>query len=111
MVATIVAFVITLLANIAASVVIFFMMLVAMNGFSGSDAEWGLAAYITLAILFTLLTSAGAALIVHHLLRKQFSTVVAALVGISVFVIVGVGLKVAASIVGLKIAEYVRANY
>lgn len=110
MAAKIVAFLTTLIANIAAGVLIFFMMLVAMNGFSGSDAEWGLGAYIILGILITLLTSAGAALLVHYLLRKQFSAIAAALIGISVFTTVGVGLKVAASVAGIGIAEYVRVN-
>lgn len=63
------AFLITMLANIAAGAVILFLMLIVMNGFSGSDAEWGLGAYIILAIIVSILMSFGAVSLVR-LLKK-----------------------------------------
>jgi len=109
--AKIAAFLVTLIANIAAGIAIFFMMLLAMNGFSGSDAEWGLGAYIILTTLVALLMSIGAVLSVHLLIKKQFSGLVSALIAIPVFSIVGTGLEIVCSLIGIGIAEYVRVNY
>ena len=111
MAAKITAFLTTLLLNIASGIVILFMMLVAMNGFSGSDAEWGLGAYILLAVLASILMSVGAALLVHIFLIRQFSAVVSALIAIPVFTIVGIVIEVVCSLIGIGIAEYVRVNY
>ncbi len=101
----------TFVINIAAGVVIFFTMLVAMNGFSGSDAEWGLGVYIVLALIISVLMSIGAFLLVSVLLKKEFSGITAALLAIPVFAIVGFGLKVVCSLIGVGVAEYMRVNY
>lgn len=111
MTAKIIAAIITCLINIAAGVVIFFMMLVAMNGFSGSDAEWGLGAYIILALIISLSMSLGAFLLSGLLLNKQFSSVTAALIAIAVFAIAGIVLKIVSSLIGIGVADYVRVNY
>jgi hypothetical protein len=50
MAAKIIAFIVTLLLNIAIGVVVFFMMLMGMNGFSESDANYGFVTYIVLAV-------------------------------------------------------------
>nr|MBA3352879.1 hypothetical protein [Blastocatellia bacterium] len=51
------AFLLTLLINIAVGVAVFLFMLLAMNGYSESDATYGLGAYIVLAVIVTLLMS------------------------------------------------------
>lgn len=104
----VIAAILTLLINIAAGVVIFFMMLVAMNGFSGSDAEYGLGVYIVLALIISILMSLGAFLLSGSLLKKKFSGVAAVMIAIPVFAIVGVVLKVISSLIGIGVAEYVR---
>lgn len=106
-----IAAILTFLINIAAGVVIFFIMLVAMNGFSGSDAEYGLIAYIVLASLISILMSLGAFFLASRLLAKQFSTAGAVLLAIPVFVIVGIVLKIVSSLIGIGVANYVRVNY
>lgn len=111
MAAKIIAALITLIANIAGGVVFFFFLLIAMNGLSESDANWGFGAYIILAIIVTLLMSTGAFLLVPFLQKKQFSGVVSALIAIPVFSIVGVGLKFVCCLIGIGIADYVRVNY
>lgn len=107
----IIAAILTFIANIAGGVVIFFFMLVAMNGFNGSDAEWGLGAYIILALIVTLLMSTGAFFLVRLLQKRQVSGVVSALIAIPVFSIVGIGLKFVCCLIGIGIADYVRVNY
>lgn len=105
------AFLLTMIANLIAGVVIFFMVLIAMNGFSESDAQWGLGGYIILAVIVSILMGIGAVLLVHLLLKKKFSPPVSALIAIPVFSIVGIGLEVVCSLIGIGIAEYVRVNY
>ena len=105
------AFFITLVVNIAAGVVIFFFMLLAMNGFSESDATYGLGAYIVLGVIVSLLMSSGAVLLVHTLLKRKYRGAVAALIAVPAFSVIGVGLKIVCSIIGILIADYVRVHY
>ncbi len=107
----VIAFVITLIINFAAGVAIFFFMLLAMNGFSEADAEYGLGAYIILGIIVTLLMSTGAGLLVHALLKRNFGKIVAALIAIPIFSVAGICLEIVLSIIGVLIAEYVRTNH
>lgn len=111
MTAKIVAFVITLLVNIAAGVIVFFFMLLAMNGFSESDATYGLVAYIALAVLVSFLMATLAVFAVRALIKREFSGAVSGLIAVPIFSIVGVGLKIVCSVVGVLIAEFVRTNY
>ena len=53
MASKIVALTATLIVNIIAAIIILFGMLVAMNGFSESDATWGLGAFVVLALVVT----------------------------------------------------------
>lgn len=97
--------------NIAAGLMLLFMMLVAMNGFSEGDAAWGLGAYIVLAIIVSIVMSIGAAMFVQFLLKKHFSGVVSALIAIPLFSIVAIGLEVVCSLIGVGVSEFVRVNY
>lgn len=106
----IVAFIITFLINIVAGVVVFFLMLLAMNGYSESDASYGLGAYAVLAVIVTLLMSIGAAFVAHVLLKRKFTGLVSVLIAVPIFSVVGAGLKIVCSIIGVMIAEYVRVN-
>ena len=109
--AKILAAVVTLLINIAIGVTIFFFMLLAMNGYSESDATYGLGAYIVLAVIVSLVMSMCTALLVHVLMKREFRGWVAALISVPLFSVLGGGLKIVCSIVGVAIAEYVRVNY
>jgi hypothetical protein len=109
--AKIAAFVITLVVNIAVGVVIFFFILLAMNGYSESDATYGLGAYIALAVAVSLLMSTGAAAGVHVLMKREFRAATSALIAVPVFSILGAALKIVCSIIGVSVAEYVRVNY
>ena len=111
MAAKIAALIITLLINIAIGIVILFFMVVAMNGFTGSDAEKGLIAYIALAVVVTVLMGTGAYVATHLLLKRQINSALAVAIAVPIFVIVGAGLKFVCSIIGIAVAEYVRVNY
>ena len=105
------AFVITLIINIAIGVAVFFFMLLAMNGYSESDASYAIGAYIVLAVIVTLLMGAGAAFVGHVLLNRQFGGLVSVLIAVTIFSVVGAVLKIVCSIIGVAIAEFVRVNY
>ena len=109
--AKIIAFILTLLANVAIGVAVFFFMLLAMNGFSESDASYGFVAYIVLALVVSLGMSAAAAFAVHLLMKREFRGSIAALIAVPVFSLIGGGLKIACSIIGVMIADYVRVNH
>ncbi|MGE3468662.1 MAG: hypothetical protein AB7J13_17225 [Pyrinomonadaceae bacterium] len=111
MAAKITAFVLTLLINIAIGVAMFFFMLILMNGFSGSDAEPGLIAYVVLGLAVSLLMATGALLLTNFLIKKDMKGAVAALIAVPIFSIVGGALKVVCAFIGIGIAEYVRVNY
>jgi hypothetical protein len=105
------AFLITLIVNIAIGVAVFFFMLLAMNGYSESDASYGLVTYVVLALIVSLLMSTGAAFIAHILLKRKFSGLVSVLIAVAIFSVVGAVLKIVCSIIGVAIAEFVRVNY
>ncbi|HMT06943.1 MAG TPA: hypothetical protein PKA82_02985 [Pyrinomonadaceae bacterium] len=106
-----IASILTLICSVAIGVVIFFMMLVMMNGFSGSDAEYGLVVYIVLALVISVLMSLGAFLLTGFLLKKELSSVLAVVIAFPIFTVIGVVLKVISSLIGIGVADYVRVNY
>lgn len=105
------AFFVTLAINIAIGVLVLFFLLIAMNGYSESDATYGLGAYIGLAFIASLAMAAGAAFMTGLLVRRSFKGSSAVMISVPIFSAVGAGLKVVCSIIGVLIAEYVRVNY
>jgi hypothetical protein len=109
--AKIISFLLTLAVNAAAGVVVFFGMVVAMNGYHESDATYGIAAYVVLAAAVTLGMGGLAALATHLLEKRGFRAWVAVLVSAAAFSAIGIVLKLICSIIGVGIAEFVRVNY
>jgi hypothetical protein len=105
------SFFITLVINVAFGAVIFFFMLIAMNGFSESDATYGLGTYIALAFAVSLLMSGSAVFVVHALTGRGFKAITAVLIAVPIFSLLGAALKIVCSIIGVSVAEYVRVNY
>lgn len=111
MAAKIIAASITLILNIAAGVVVLATMILAMNGYSESDATWGLGAFVLLALIVAVLMALGALLLSGFFTKKQYSAIAAAILPILIFSIVGAGLEIVAGGVGVGIAEFVRVNF
>ena len=105
------AFFVTLAINFAIGVVVFFFLLIAMNGYSESDASYGLGAYVGFALIVSLLMSTGALIAVQLLTKREFRAWIAGLVAVTIFSVIGVGLKIACALVGVLIADYVRVHY
>ena len=102
---------ITLIVLIAVALVMFFFMIVAMNGFSESDASYGLIAYIVLAVVISLLMCAGSVLGVHWFAKRQFNVVGGVLLSCTAFCVMGAVLIFVSSFIGIGVAEYVRVNF
>jgi hypothetical protein len=111
MAAKLAAFFITLLINVVTGFAIFFFMLLAMNGFSESDATYGIGAYIVLAMVVGLAMSAGAAFTVYLLAKRGFRSGMAVLCAVPLFSVVGAGLNIVCSIIGVLVADYVSVHY
>src|SRR5215207_2559124 len=99
MAAKLAALFITLLINVAAGVAIFFFMLLVMNGYSESDAMWGLGVYLVLGVLVSISMSTGAYFSVQLLTRREFNGAVAALIAVPIFSVIGSGLKIVCSFI------------
>ena len=89
MLAKLIAFLLTVLVLLAAGTVVFFMMLVAMNGFSESDAIWGLGVYVILTLLVTVAMGTGGVLLIARFIKKGFSPLVSCLIAVPVFSLIG----------------------
>ena len=105
------AFIITMIADIIAAIIILFTMLVAMNGYSESDSTWGIGAYALLAFFTTIATSLAASFLAGKLIAKQFNPLVSAIIAIFVFSITGLVLEIVCSLIGVGVAEIVRVNF
>ena len=107
----IITFALTFLVNATIGVAVFFMLLVAMNGYSESDATYGLVTYIVLALLVSLSMGIAAFFTVGALVRRQFHSFVALLIAVVSFSTVGLVLKAISALFGVGVAELVRVNF
>ena len=107
----ILAAVITFLLNVFAGVVVFFAMLMGMNGFSESDANYGIVTYMILAVAVSAAMALLAAVGVHLLMKRGFRPMTSAMISMVAFATLGGVLKVVCSVVGILIADFVRVNF
>ena len=108
--AKIAVFILTTAVCLAAAVVLFFGMILAMNGYSESDAIWGMGVYAALAVLTSILAGGGAVVARERLIRS-FSPLTSILIAVFVSIVAGVVVEVICSIVGILIAELVRTSF
>ena len=106
----VIAALITLILNIAVGVVVLATMILAMNGFSESDATWGLGAFVVLAFVVAMLMAVGAFFLAGFFIKKQYNSIAAAILPILVFSVIGAGLEIVSGGIGIGIAEFVRVN-
>lgn len=111
MIPKVTALTITIMINIAAAVAILLFMLIAMNGYSESDAMWGLGAFVLLALIVAVLMALGAFFLTGYLSNKQYNPVVTVIVSILAFSIIGSLLETVAGLIGVGVAEFVRVNF
>ena len=105
------ALLITLLLSIALGVVVLAFMIIAMNGYSESDATWGLGVFAGLALIISGVTAILAFFFAGTLIKKEYTPLLAALIAIPVFTIAALVLEIVACFIGIGVAEFVRVNY
>jgi hydrogenase-4 membrane subunit HyfE len=111
MAAKVVTAVIVFLLNVAAGVVGFFFLMLALNGFHELEANYGMGAYIILSFVGSVAMTTAAFLTVGWLLKKEYQPIVAALIAIPIFVIVGAGLKLFFVIISAILTGEVRRSF
>ena len=102
---------ITFILCIAIGIVVLATMLIAMNGYNGNDASWGLGLFVVLAIVISILMALASYFLTGFLSKKQYKTVAAIILPTLAFSIIGAVLQIIASLVGVAVAEFVRVNY
>jgi len=105
------AAILTALLNLAVGFIVFFLMLLAMNGFSESDANYGIVAYIILAVAATILMALLAAATVYLLMKRGWGAAGSVILGVVIFSGVGAGLKVVCSVIGVLVADFARVHF
>ncbi|HEX8367653.1 MAG TPA: hypothetical protein VF604_03725 [Pyrinomonadaceae bacterium] len=83
-------FLITLLVNTSIGFFLFFMLLLAMNGFHENDATPGLLLYIVWGLLTAVITGVLGALLANYLAtKKALNKILATIISSLIFVIAG----------------------
>lgn len=109
--AKIVAAIVTCVLNLAIGVAVLAVLVISLNGFSARAGQAALIAYIVLAVVVTIVMSVAAFFLTGNLIKREFTGVVAALIAVPIFSIVGVVLKIVSVFIGILIAEFVRVNF
>lgn len=105
------AFVITFLVGLAAAVVVAAVMLMAMNGYSESDAAYGLVTYAVLSLIVSIGSALFSLAMVRILERRRFGTLSCLSISSAAASALGVVLVVICGIIGVAVAELVRLNF
>lgn len=111
MAAKLLSLILTMIFTIAAGVIILLTMVVAMNGYSESDATWGFIVFIGLATAGIALISAAAYLLSRSLLRRNFKPLTSVVIAVPACTAAGMIFMAIASLAGVGAAEFVRVNY
>ena len=107
--AKVVAFLLTLVAMVIFAVVGFVVLILALNGYSESDATYSFGAYAIFAFLLVFAFACIAGGVTHLLIGREFGNKSAAMIGIISACAAGiVGLFICV-VVGVLLAEYFRA--
>ena len=109
MTAKVIAFLITLVVSVILAVIGFVVLILALNGYSESDATYSFGAYGIFAFLLVFALAAIAGGVAHVLLAKEFkpaTTVMIAVVSAGIFGVVAFFICI---VIGVLLAEYFRA--
>jgi len=112
MAAKIITFVLIAGINTAVAVLLFFFLLLGLNGFSERDAKWSIWLFLIGAALVTILAAvAGIFTTKFFSVKKGVNVIWAALISILIFSFLGAGINFLITFVGFFLAEAVRQSY
>ena len=83
-------FLVTLLANLIIGIILFFFLIIALNGFSESQATTGLIVFVVWEIIFSIIAAVFGVLAGKFFIdRKTFSSFVSGLMACLFFILIG----------------------
>ena len=104
-----VTFMLTFGVNVAVCLVMLFFMLLGLNGYSESEATYGMGTFAAAGFAVSLLCSLFAVKFIRYLmLRKHRGRAFASLIAVPGFVFLGTLMNFAAMLVGVLVAEIMR---
>lgn len=102
-------FIFTALAGIVIGIVVGFFLLLALNGYMGSQVDPGLILYVVWVLFFSLLTAGLSVLSAKYLIgKKSFSSIAAVAITAPIFIIVGGVATVAGMFAAVILIENLR---
>ncbi len=107
----VISFIFTLLAGSIFALAALFIMMVALNGYSGSDANFAFIAYAALALAVILITSALASFSTGGLIRRGYKPWLAVPIASIGFSFLAFLFIIIAAFIGGAIAEIARKNF
>ena len=87
------------------------VLLIVMNGYSESDAQWGLGGFVLLSIIVAIAMAASGFILTGVLLGRGFRNITAFAIAVIGPIAGGVVLQSASVVIGLLIAEFVRTTF
>lgn len=106
-----IAAILTALILLTSAAVIFMMMLIGMNGFSGSDASWGMGAYVAMTLIIVLISAFAAWFGTGYFVGREMNSILAVIIPVAILSLLAVVLEVAAAFAGVIIADIVRTKF
>lgn len=97
-------------ANLAIAVVLLFFLMLGLNGFSERDANYAFLFFIAGAFVVTVLSGILGIVLLNILTKRNFRSVSASIIAVSVFSILGAAMHIALWFGGLIIADLVRTS-
>lgn len=107
----IISLIFTLLAGAVFALAAVVVMIISMNGYSESDAAYGLAAFAILALAIVLITSGLASFSTGGLIRRGYKPWLAVPVASCAFSVLSFVFIIIAAFLGVAVAEIVRINF
>lgn len=107
----IISLIFTLLAGAVFALAAVVVLIIAMNGYSESDAAYGLAAFAILALAIVLVTSGLASFSTGGLIRRGYKPWLAVPIATGIFSVLAFVFIVIAAFLGVAVAEIVRINF
>ena len=111
MTSKIAALILTFVICTAAGTLVLLFLLVAMNGYSESNAMWGLGVYALLAFAVSVLMGFGSFLTTGLLQTRQYGVLPSVLISVILFTVIGSLADAICALIGAGIAEIVRVNF
>jgi hypothetical protein len=94
--------------NIAVGAAFVLMLMFSLNGFGERDANYAFAIFIAGGLLISVLASAGGVFLFKFLSNRQWNGVVAVLLSIAAFTVLGIILKTGIFFVSVLAADFAR---